>query len=141
MNPDPTQELQTQMTKNLLLERCPYCGQNQHEAICPRIKAIEHHPDGKISRVEFFTPAEMEDRAKRQEIEELKRQLALSEARECRRKIREPDKPPGSDEWSDSVQDRLKRAWIESRKRMLKTTYEDQVTPTQDRPDYWTAKR
>lgn len=121
MNPDPTQELQTQMTKNLLLERCPYCGESNHKAICPRIKAIEHHPDGKISRVEFFTPIEMEDRAEKQQIEELKRQLALVEARERQRELREPYKATKHDEWSDTVQERLKHAWIESRKKYLKS--------------------
>lgn len=33
---------------------CPYCG-NMHTdgAMCPRVKAIEYHPDGTVKRVEL----------------------------------------------------------------------------------------
>lgn len=34
---------------------CGYCGAH-HGTICPRIKAIEFHPDGTQKRVEFFAP-------------------------------------------------------------------------------------
>ena len=32
---------------------CPHCG-NWHSGQCPRIKAIELHPDGTVKRVEYF---------------------------------------------------------------------------------------
>jgi hypothetical protein len=34
---------------------CPYCGQYQHSswAQCPRISAIEYHPNGTVKRVEL----------------------------------------------------------------------------------------
>ena len=31
---------------------CGYCGQ-WHDNVCPRVKAMEYHPDGTIKRVEF----------------------------------------------------------------------------------------
>jgi hypothetical protein len=34
------------------MTRCEYCGLT-HDTICPRIQAIEYHPDGAIKRVEF----------------------------------------------------------------------------------------
>lgn len=34
---------------------CCWCGAI-HGATCPRVKALEYHPDGTIKRVEFFTP-------------------------------------------------------------------------------------
>lgn len=34
--------------------KCPYCGL-YHDAICPRVKAIEYNPDGTIKRVELKT--------------------------------------------------------------------------------------
>lgn len=37
------------------LQPCRYCGESVfHTGICPRIKAIEYHPDGSIKRVEFL---------------------------------------------------------------------------------------
>ncbi len=36
-------------------QSCRYCGESvSHAGICPRIKAIEYHPDGSIRRVEFL---------------------------------------------------------------------------------------
>lgn len=33
---------------------CPYCGPgNIHLGLCPRIVAIEYHPNGQIKRVEL----------------------------------------------------------------------------------------
>jgi len=34
---------------------CPHCGMI-HRTTCPRIAAIEYHPDGSVKRVEFATP-------------------------------------------------------------------------------------
>lgn len=34
---------------------CPYCGL-PHAGTCPRVKAIEYHPDGSLKRVEFHQP-------------------------------------------------------------------------------------
>lgn len=34
---------------------CEYCG-CYHTGVCPKIKAIEYHPDGAIKRVEFHEP-------------------------------------------------------------------------------------
>ena len=35
-------------------ETCRYCGLiHTDPGICPRVKAIEYHPDGTIKRVEF----------------------------------------------------------------------------------------
>lgn len=31
---------------------CGYCG-GYHLAVCPRVKAIEYHPNGMVARVEF----------------------------------------------------------------------------------------
>lgn len=39
------------------ISKCPYCN-GEHEAICPRIKAVEVDPDGTWRRVEFFAPIE-----------------------------------------------------------------------------------
>lgn len=36
---------------------CPYCGFAGHPPIrCPRLAAIEYHPDGTTKRVEFHKP-------------------------------------------------------------------------------------
>lgn len=33
---------------------CGYCGNHiQHIGVCPRVKAIEYHPNGSVKRVEF----------------------------------------------------------------------------------------
>lgn len=32
--------------------RCPYCATG-HEGACPKVKAIEYHPNGTVRRVEF----------------------------------------------------------------------------------------
>jgi len=32
---------------------CQWCGNVQHTGVCPRVKAIEYHPNGTIKRVEF----------------------------------------------------------------------------------------
>ena len=34
---------------------CPHCNYG-HAGTCPRIRAIEYHPDGTIKRVEFHEP-------------------------------------------------------------------------------------
>lgn len=34
---------------------CQHCG-NWHSGVCPRIKAIEYHPNGQIARVEYHDP-------------------------------------------------------------------------------------
>lgn len=39
-------------TTNPPLDTCPHCG-NAHSGQCPRVKAIEYYPDGKIKRVEY----------------------------------------------------------------------------------------
>lgn len=42
----------------MAIQTCQYCG-TIHEAICPRIKSIEYHPDGTtVRRIEFFAPAD-----------------------------------------------------------------------------------
>lgn len=33
-------------------DKCPHCGLI-HETTCPRIRAIEYHPNGAVKRVEF----------------------------------------------------------------------------------------
>ena len=35
--------------------RCPHCGMF-HATTCPRVKAVEYHPDGSVRRVEFHAP-------------------------------------------------------------------------------------
>jgi hypothetical protein len=35
-------------------QSCPYCGMWWHSGMCPRIKAIEYHPNGQIKRVVLF---------------------------------------------------------------------------------------
>lgn len=38
------------------MNNCPHCGMI-HQSTCPRIKAIEYHPDGiTVKRVEFHEP-------------------------------------------------------------------------------------
>lgn len=34
---------------------CPHCG-SIHTTTCPRVSAIEYHPDGTLKRVEFHSP-------------------------------------------------------------------------------------
>ena len=41
----------TTVTKRLLYP-CSYCG-NHHNGACPKVKAIEYHPNGTVKRVEF----------------------------------------------------------------------------------------
>ena len=36
-----------------LLPKCHYCGTWPHDGLCPRIRAIEYHPDGTVKRVEL----------------------------------------------------------------------------------------
>lgn len=31
---------------------CGHCG-GYHTGVCPRIKAIEYHPDGRVKRIEY----------------------------------------------------------------------------------------
>lgn len=38
-----------------MTQKCQHCGMI-HEATCPRIRAIEYHPDGSVKRVEFHGP-------------------------------------------------------------------------------------
>jgi hypothetical protein len=40
-----------------MTKKCKHCGQPEHPAICPTIKAIEYFANGKIKRVEYKTPA------------------------------------------------------------------------------------
>jgi hypothetical protein len=35
--------------------KCPHCG-FIHDFTCPRIKAIDYHPDGTIKHIEFHEP-------------------------------------------------------------------------------------
>jgi hypothetical protein len=35
---------------------CPHCG-GWHTGMCPRLKAIEYHPDGTVKRVEYHESA------------------------------------------------------------------------------------
>lgn len=35
---------------------CPHCGGIHQDRTCPRIKAVEYHPDGSIKRIEFHEP-------------------------------------------------------------------------------------
>lgn len=35
---------------------CRWCGW-AHAGVCPRVKAIEYHPNGEVKRVEFFDSA------------------------------------------------------------------------------------
>lgn len=39
-------------------EPCRWCGAMHPELRCPKIRAVEFHPDGTIKRVEFLTPAD-----------------------------------------------------------------------------------
>ena len=38
---------------------CPYCSTptvaSYHSGSCPRVRAIEYHPDGSVKRIEFKT--------------------------------------------------------------------------------------
>lgn len=36
--------------------QCGHCG-TVHIGACPRIKAIEYHPNGTVARVEYHSPA------------------------------------------------------------------------------------
>ena len=36
-------------------KNCKYCG-HRHGDLCPQVKAFEYAEDGRITRVEFFTP-------------------------------------------------------------------------------------
>jgi hypothetical protein len=39
---------------------CGHCGfYAYHYGVCPRIKAIEYHPDGNVKRVEYHEPRPM----------------------------------------------------------------------------------
>ena len=41
-------------------DRCPHCGLLGHMGgPCPRIAAIEYHPDGSIKRVEYVQPQQL----------------------------------------------------------------------------------
>jgi hypothetical protein len=40
--------------------KCFYCG-NEHEIKCPLISAYEYSGDGKISRIEFVTFADIQN--------------------------------------------------------------------------------
>jgi hypothetical protein len=37
---------------------CAYCGKEHPNRVCPLVKAIEYHADGKPKRVEFFAPSD-----------------------------------------------------------------------------------
>jgi len=39
------------------ITNCQYCGKS-HGVRCPDVKAIEYGPDGRVTRVEFMTPAD-----------------------------------------------------------------------------------
>ena len=36
---------------------CQHCGQ-WHGKLCPQVKAIEYHPDGRVKRIEYVTSAD-----------------------------------------------------------------------------------
>ncbi len=38
-----------------LVMNCPHCGMG-HSGTCPRIRAIEYHPNGTVKRIEFHSP-------------------------------------------------------------------------------------
>ena len=39
----------------LSLNSCPWCGFLHISGdMCPRVKAIEYHPDGRVKRIEFW---------------------------------------------------------------------------------------
>lgn len=38
-------------------EKCEYCGM-RHPTKCPTVKAYEYHADGRLKRVEFFSPSD-----------------------------------------------------------------------------------
>lgn len=44
-------------TSAIGVKGCPYCSsesvQVYHTGKCPKVKAIEYHPDGTVKRVEF----------------------------------------------------------------------------------------
>lgn len=40
-------------------QNCPHCGMI-HETTCPRISAIEYHPNGSVKRVEFGAPQRLD---------------------------------------------------------------------------------
>jgi hypothetical protein len=42
------------MSTSATNSKCPHCGLI-HEMTCPKIKAIEYHPNGTVKRVEFFS--------------------------------------------------------------------------------------
>ena len=35
--------------------KCQWCGSMPHAGMCPNVKAIEFHEDGRVKRVEFMT--------------------------------------------------------------------------------------
>ena len=38
-----------------VMDACPWCGfLHPTGLVCPRVKVIEYHPDGRIKRVEFW---------------------------------------------------------------------------------------
>ena len=41
---------------------CQHCGMI-HDTTCPRIKAIEYHPDGSTKRIEFHSAPPMDIRS------------------------------------------------------------------------------
>ncbi len=45
---------------NQIIGTCPYCsgpfGAVYHTSACPRVAAIEYHPNGTVKRVEFRQP-------------------------------------------------------------------------------------
>lgn len=55
----PTSALET-MTSAALREKCPYCGEPTHPALCPRVKRIEYHDNGNIKSLEFYAAWEMQ---------------------------------------------------------------------------------
>lgn len=44
------------MTTNAM-PTCPYCSA-YHTAMCPKVKAIEYHPNGTVKRVELHDSAQ-----------------------------------------------------------------------------------
>ena len=36
------------------LQACQWCGCIHQNTLCPRVRAIDHYPDGTVKRVEFW---------------------------------------------------------------------------------------
>lgn len=45
---------------NEKMAKCQTCGCDHGETKCFMIKAFEYYPDGKLKRIEYLTPADMQ---------------------------------------------------------------------------------